>query len=310
VAIKSHGISPSRVVTPALVFAFLLSLVTVYLNDIAVSWGRSGIYRAILNASAETIYSVLEAHGSFNKNRLSIVVDDVQGSELINPHIETTSAGSGERLQIHAAKARIFVDSDAEELVFRVDTARLQFGQALVKAPHDEYRIPLASVTKKEGPGTSASGLPLRGITRALEQQNLEIAHEQSEMALEAAAQFVAGNWTSVTDPRWKSKHNDLSQSVFRRFRLQSEPWRRWANGFSCLCFVLVGAPLAIYMRKSDFWTIFAVCFLPILILYYPLLMFSVSGAKSGSLPPWFAWMGNIVMMIIGWILVRIIERH
>ena len=52
IAVKSIGISPSAVVIPGLIMAFVLSLTTLYLNDVAVSWGRSGIYRAILNSSA------------------------------------------------------------------------------------------------------------------------------------------------------------------------------------------------------------------------------------------------------------------
>src|SRR5690606_15226367 len=39
VAVKASGISPMQLLWPALAFAFLLSLVTVWLNDVSVSWG-------------------------------------------------------------------------------------------------------------------------------------------------------------------------------------------------------------------------------------------------------------------------------
>ncbi len=61
IAVKAQGIPPSRLIWPGLIIAFLLSLCTLYLNDLAVSWGRKGVYNVILNASAKTIYSVLSA---------------------------------------------------------------------------------------------------------------------------------------------------------------------------------------------------------------------------------------------------------
>ena len=70
---------------------------------------------------------------------------------------------------------------------------------------------------------------------------------------------------------------------------------------------MFVGAPLAIRLKKFDFWTNFALVFIPILIVYYPLLMFGVSQAKSGALPPWIVWLGNTVMLLYGlWLMYRI----
>ena len=42
VALKALGISPVTILWPVWVVAFLLSLLTVWLNDVAVSWGRLG----------------------------------------------------------------------------------------------------------------------------------------------------------------------------------------------------------------------------------------------------------------------------
>ena len=95
-----------------------------------------------------------------------------------------------------------------------------------------------------------------------------------------------------------------------RLFRLYTEPWRRWATGFSCLAFVLVGAPLAIQLRNADVWTSFAICFLPILAVYYPLLAVSVDQAKSGDLPTWSVWIGNLLLAIVGWCILKRVQRY
>jgi len=100
-----------------------------------------------------------------------------------------------------------------------------------------------------------------------------------------------------------KAEHNRLHRVVM-------EPWRRWANGFSCLCFVLVGAPMAIRMRNADFLTSFFLCFLPILVVYYPVFMLGVDLAKRGSVPPTAVWLGNVLITLWGWWLLRRVVRQ
>ncbi|MGC4007192.1 MAG: LptF/LptG family permease [Pirellulales bacterium] len=88
------------------------------------------------------------------------------------------------------------------------------------------------------------------------------------------------------------------------------EPHRRWSTAFSCLCFVAVGAPLAVRLRNADFITSFGICFLPILLGYYPLLMFAVDQGKSGRVPGESIWLGNLIMLAIGWWLYRKVRRY
>lgn len=310
VAVKAQGIPPSRLIWPGLVLSFLLSLGTLYLNDLAVSWGRAGVYRVILNASAKTIHSVLSAQGSFSKEKISILVDDVEGEELINANIEAF-INDTDKAYIQAERARIQVDSEKSALVLLVKNARVKYGDNVsFETPSHSIEFPLGNVTKRSGPGRSPSSLPLRDMRSELEYQRNYLRDLKRTMATQAAFQMAGGDFMSVTQVGWNKKHANLETETSRLYRLQTEPWRRWANGFSCLCFVIVGAPLAIRMRKSDFWTIFAVCFIPILLAYYPLLMFGVGQAKSGALPPYIVWLGNVVMILFGIYLITKIEKH
>lgn len=308
VAIKAQGIPPSRVVWPAVVMAFLLSLFTLYLNDVAASWGRSGVYRVVLNASAKTIYSVLSSQGSFNKGSMTIVVDGVEGDVLINPHVEKLSK-DGDGLQVRAEQAQLIVSPNENALIFRVKNAIIEVGDKinpiLMTVDEEDIPIPLG-----DGPGDSPSNTALREMQSQLVLQEQLIKNRKQDMAMKAAFQMAGGNMMALTSPEWNNELKDLKTDVKRKHRLHTEPWRRWANGFSCLCFVLVGAPLAIYMRRSDFWTIFAVCFIPILLAYYPLLMFGVSKAKAGELPGYTVWLANIAMILVGFYLIRKIERQ
>ena len=61
--------------------------------------------------------------------------------------------------------------------------------------------------------------------------------------------------------------------------------------------------------RHADVLTNFFVCFLPILAVYYPLLMFGDKVSTSGS-PPIYFWTGDLVLAIPAIALLRWIIRH
>lgn len=311
VAIKAMGIPPTKVVFPGLVLAVVLSLVTVYLNDLSVSWGKHGIYRVVLESSAKTIYSVLRAEGDFKKGKVSIHADEIRGDVLVGAHIEEAAENASERLRVFARYARIHVNPEENTLVFLIKDGQVNFGnEGTAYIDEKDFPVPLGSVTRKSDTAQSPSNIPLRRISAEYARQRQQNIGDRRDLALDATLQLLGGNFVAVTHPRWKQQQKRLEDGVYRSHRLKTEPWRRWANGFSCFCFVLVGAGVAIQFGRFDFWSIFGICFIPILLLYYPLLMYGVGEAKSGHLPPYAVWIGNGVILAIGLLLLRRIERN
>jgi lipopolysaccharide export system permease protein len=310
IAIKAMGISPMAVVWPVLLMAFVMSILTVYLNDLAVSWGRQGVYRVVLNSVEKTIYAVLNTQRSYQNGRISIFVDRVEGNELVNPAVHFYK-DQGE-LQFTAESARLSVNPETRELVFTVRNAMglSDEGTFNIVMPDGDLTIPLQDATRNENRDESPSNLPLRVMRQEVLQQTAMNALENRKLAMQATFQMLGGDFVSLTHPRWSAQLQILGMGQERVYRLQTEPWRRWANGFSCLCFVLVGAPLAILLRRSDFWSTFGLCFIPILLVYYPLLMYGVGRAKSGDLWPPIVWLGNLVLLALGWLLLRLITRN
>ena len=117
-------------------------------------------------------------------------------------------------------------------------------------------------------------------------------------------------DFEQLAESQWQQNYFRLQSSRGRLFRLYAEPWRRWANGFSCFFFVWVGAPLAIRWRNSDLFTTFFACFGPVLLVYYPLMAYGVDRAKAGALPPYSVWLGNIILLAFGFWLLRRVQRY
>ncbi len=84
----------------------------------------------------------------------------------------------------------------------------------------------------------------------------------------------------------------------------------RPALSLGCLCFILVGCPVGIWFSRSDYLSSFITCFLPIVFIYYPLLLCGTGMARDSKLlliP--LVWGADAVVGAVGlgllWKLVR-----
>jgi lipopolysaccharide export system permease protein len=88
-------------------------------------------------------------------------------------------------------------------------------------------------------------------------------------------------------------------------WKTETEIQMRPALAFGCLCFVLIGCPVGIWASRSDYLSVFIICFLPTMFLYYPLLLASLNLAKDGKVPPWSAWGADVVAFLVALVLIK-----
>ena len=79
----------------------------------------------------------------------------------------------------------------------------------------------------------------------------------------------------------------------------------------SCLFFVLLGSPFSILMARNQFLTCFLFCFIPILLIYYPISIMSLNLAKTGAVDPaWAAWVANgLIGLVAAYVLRRVLQH-
>ena len=310
VAIKSMGISPMVILWPSFAFAFLLSLFAVWLNDLAVSWGREGVYRVVLESVEDVTYSMLRTRKSYSTKQFSINVSDVEGRRLIRPIMTFQPAEDGPTFTVTAQEAELRADLEKNELKITWQNAVMENSSGLAAGfPEFQYTLPLDGAIRKKGGSGGPSEMPMSMIDDRREEQLALIRQTEQRLAAKAALQMMTGDFAGLAGPDWKEDEHRLQESYYYLYRLQMEPHRRWANGFSCLCFVVVGAPLAMILRRADFLSSFFACFLPILLVYYPLLLGGVDQVKSGALPSYSVWAGNGLMLLWGcWLIKRVIR--
>lgn len=309
-AVKSMGVSPMTILWPIFTLSFLFSLLVVGLNDIAVSWGREGVKRVAIDSVEQIAYSMLRTRRSYSGDGFSISVTRVDDRRLIGPTI--TIHDGEETMVIVADEAELSSNSKQNALSISLTNLEVETsdGTRLLWPKNHVIHIQMDQVESNAIGIKRPADIALRRIPFEVEDQLKRIEELRQALLAEAGFAMLTGNFELLADEEWKSRRAMLVQAQNRLCRLYTEPWRRWATGFSCLAFVLVGAPLAIQLRNSDVWTSFGVCFLPILVVYYPLLAIGVDQAKSGDLPTWCVWIGNLVLAIVGWFILKRVQRY
>jgi lipopolysaccharide export system permease protein len=308
VAIKSLGISPMALVWPVLVLAAFFSLGTVWMYEIAATWCRPTRTVVVMESIEDIALSMLQTRhsfpGEFPCDLLSIIVKGVENREgkrvLIQP---TITINGPPKTMVTAAEAELHTTWQrrgrqvgklvivCRQVVVDVEGSAKVFAEELQR----EFPIEVPPPDPYHRDWVSMRAIP-----------NL-IARLQAEVR--GLEQILAARKALGEKPS-PAALNQIAEVRHKIDRLKTEPYRRWSNGFTCLCFALIGMPVAMLWRHADLLTNFFVCFLPILAVYYPLLMFGEDLTTSGTLPPVFFWMGNVVLTVPAIALLRWTIRH
>ena len=312
VAIKAAGISPMAILWPVLAVSTLISLGLVYLNDVSVSWGRTGIRRVIIDSVEEMAYSKLRTDRSFSRQQFSINVRRVEGRRLVQPTITFPAGDSSDGMvTIQAEWAELRADPVADTLTIELHNGSVVSGEVQAVFPDTVQRVlPLSDASGQSITSRRAADLPLSALPQANRRQRKNIRNLEQSMAAKAAFEIFTGQFENLDRTSWKRDNSNLTKQRSQLARLRTEPHRRWSDGFSCLCFVMVGIPLAIRRRNSDFLTSFFLVFMPIVLFYYPFLIYGLDQAKDGALPPWSVWFGNAALLLVGVYLLRRVRRY
>ena len=173
---------------------------------------------------------------------------------------------------------------EQKELVVYMDRCYVDSlkGDAAAELHGQEYATPLPNTI-------FGKPTPDRPSSQTWNELFVNLAEAKKDYAdLQAELQEVRGLAEPV--PAVGTKTNaELSQEIrtgpirYTReliLKTEVEIQMRPALAVGCLCFVLIGCPVGIWASRSDYLSVFMICFLPTMFLYYPLLL---GGAEPGE---------------------------
>jgi lipopolysaccharide export system permease protein len=313
IALKSAGISPMCVFRPAVILGFVLSVPSVWLNDIAVSWARPAMQLIIVRSLEEIIYRGLSSKRAFNSERgISIQVQEVKDRWLIKPNIWMQS--DNQLRSIIAERARISIDPINDKMVIELIDSMVDFvddgSQKQIRIPGSRIiEMPLDLASKSNSTTVSPSQYSISQIPGELARQNGLNNRRREKLATRYSIALGSGRFAGLNDATTNTVNGELAETEKKLSRLKTEPMRRWAQGFGCLAFVWMGVPMALLIRSADYWWTFGVCFIPILMVYYPIFGMTLAFSKDGTWPAYTLWLGNAALILIGtWLMRKVIR--
>ncbi len=308
-ALKSLGVPPWVFLWPVMVLGLLVSLAAVWINEKAVTWAIPSINTVIFRAAEDIILKELKGKHSYvpPQKDFTIMVKGVENRRLILPTITTTKPAA----TIEADFAELNIDFNAQELNISLTNPKVRAeGGTEYWGNVRTLSVPLPKAINDTSAITRPANMGFQMLADETSKAEADRAQNHRQIAAQrtfASSMGAVDQWLTpeVVQLKLTTANHDR-----RIMRLSAEPPRRWATGFACICFIWMGAPLAIWMKKADIFSSFFACFIPVLLFYYPLLMFGMQGAKKGTLPPDAVWIANICTGIVGIWLLRKIHRY
>lgn len=308
-AAKAAGINILSLLWPAFLLGVLLSVASLALTDQVIPWAMTNIQKIVSNAMEDIFLDMLRTkHLVAEPSRgISVMVMDVEGKTLIRPTFRYSPPGA-DPVMIQAQRANISFDLDAREIIIHLNRGQADLGNnKTIFIRDDEIAFPMP----KELRETKARNLPIRQIYQQIDETQRELDSYVTGKDLRAAFALTLGEFNSLMS-EVELYHREVEKPKERDLRkLNTEIHSRLAMSMSCLFFVLIGGPFSMLQARRQFLTSFIICFVPILVVYYPLVLGMMNLCKNGQVnPTWAMWIGNTVLLAAGLIILRKVLRH
>lgn len=303
-AVKAAGVNLLHAVWPAILLGSLASIGTfvLYMDTIPIT--HNILRTAFVNDVEEILYTKLKTDGFVRHGKLGYViyVKRVEGRTLIEAQFMRRGKDGDFDAIAWAREAELHVD--LEEHVIKVQMRHCYISSVNGK---DE-----AYVQEKEWPLELPDPPPAH--KRPSQLRWFELLAKEAEVRDEQAAKNKElDEAMSTSEPgadlnevkhKLHGLHIDLANIL-------SEMHLRPALAAGCLCFVLVGCPIGIWFSKSDYLSAFITCFLPIVVIYYPMLLCGINMGKGGSVNPAISvWVADGLMAVAALVLFRRLVRN
>ncbi len=308
-AAKAAGISIMSLLAPSLFLGAVMSVGSLLLTDQVIPWAESKIQHIVAAGMKDIVLDMLRNQNQITIDGYVISVRDVSADgKLIRPTFRYAPKGK-QRLTAQAQEAELVrFDLEQQQVIVKFSQVVLDVpGQGRSKLDEFEQAFPL-QIGKQAPKARHVDVRELRSELDSLEaqQENLRCRRE-----IETAFALATGNFKVLQNGSLTQLDKRMRTNRRAYNGQKTEVQFRFAMACSCFFFVLVGSPYAVLQAKRQFLTNFMVCFLPILLGYYPLVLLAKNLSSTGTANPvWAMWSANILVAIAGLFMLRRVNQH
>jgi lipopolysaccharide export system permease protein len=326
--VKTAGQSVFTVLWPSIHLGIALSGLLLYLSGEAIPRANRQVKMMFFKSAEDMFYRYLKLDRQIDRSDwpFLIKVGDVKGRTMIDATFKRRAKPTPENpspfdMVVSAKEAVVRFDLHQGVIRVHLDGAEVQlFGKhgdvAMLKDQPLEIPLP------KNTPLSPLKMIQEQTNTelRALEDQyGKSLTEEPRKQALLAGLWVASGRIAKVPGEYggmdWSGVREYASNISFwnsKRNAIETELHQRVAMACGSFFFVVLGAPVGIRFARRDFLSAFITCFLPIILVYYPLTLMGVNLGKEGLVAPVVAlWAGNTLLgLLAGFVALPPVSRH
>ncbi len=319
IAIKSAGLGAGVVLNPAITIGVGLSLAVFVLSSEVIPRANDAFRKIVFGSIEEAFYRYLKRDGEINNPNMPffIKVRDVEGKTLIEPLFRhraksPPAAPNTFDLTVRAERASIDFDMAKQLVTVNLENAEISDKENPSVVWINGRRVIQYAIEK------APEGFPRRVMEMTDAELTAErlvnvnlIARERKRQAATACLAIAAGRIQKVDWSKVRTAFVDFNYWNKKLHEIDTERNLRVALASSVFFFVLLGAPVGILFAKRDFLSAFITCFIPIIILYYPLVLAMTNMGKEGITPPYVVFGGDLVLGVLaGFFAIPPIRKH
>jgi lipopolysaccharide export system permease protein len=312
-ALRAAGVHIYHALWPAFFLGTVVSIATFVLYLYTIPYTHFILRSEVTNDVREFLYGMLKREKCIRHPRFNyeIHVKSVQGQKLLGAQFRRRDPKGGYDVIAFAREAELLVDVARKRIYVFMKFCHTVDSKGNQDAYFDQK---VWEVELPEDLGGAGKARPSDMTWPELFEYRKEMVEKRDEVEADIALHQSAIN-------------QGLGEAHFPEYIRKKGEERRTYNGiiagidvevhlrpafaFGCLCFVLVGCPVGVWFSKSDFLSAFITCFLPIVIVYYPLMLCAINMSKSSKVfPPSGVWTADVLMLVAAAIMYRRLVRN
>lgn len=326
--LRAAGVNIYTLLFPAVAMGALTTAATAGLYYDIIPRSQQLLREQLMRDSEQILYGMIKREGGMRQSGLDFVlfVRDVQGTDLIDVVVKKRRADRNgyefvARAQAARLRVREVVDDvpivkrpgftpppPRKELVVEMDRCFVdsQKGDSSADLHRQEYAMPLPESIFGKDPREKPSSQTWKELFSNLEMTKAEVQAIKDEMAdLRSKGRLPVGPKGEAAADLAAQMELPLKGKVRQLNGIQAEIQMRPALAVGCMCFVLIGCPVGVWASRSDYLSVFMVCFLPTVFAYYPLSLAGTNMAKDGKLPVIAVWAADALLAMTALFLIK-----
>lgn len=319
VALKAAGVDLFTTLRPAFALGLITTAVTAGLSYAVIPTAQRRILEEPLRDPEETLYNLLKRERCFRSSNMPYIlyVRDVRDRRLIDVVVKRKSsspvAGNEDGFEYVARTREAVLRIDTVANTLTVDSNEwviTSTGTNLESQDNKPFEIALPNHLRKDKFQASLldrsqtqdwDQLPARAGEFDVESNRaLRIAtalqNYKPGQILTPAEQFEFALDNDLTpnkvplEPEERARQVEHFKEVGKYHRrtsrtMEHEYHSRPSLALGCLLFGLIGCPIGLWANRADYLSIFVICFLPTIMIYYPIVVAGGGIARDGVLP-------------------------